>query len=509
MTLVPRGYEYPAQAVSVEPFPSDLTSLVSPPPGLIEDTWPPTQLAYLGVYLSALECRTVVIESHYIDRDYINDLALFYSRSLRDYPNFCYRLHFFREGFDQERWNVMVTDISNLREHAEFLQGSYLGFCIIRPLPGSPIGRTVLSTFEAVTPSGLTRRFDPVREYNVHLAGFRLVVKGLAFQQQDQGVSACATTALWSAMHKIARMEKLAVPTPAQITEAASRYLLVEGRALPSEGLNIQQICEAIRAAGLQPLVIRSTSVEDDRAQLLSYLSSGFASVLAIQPVDGGPGHAVCAVGLKVGAIAPQVDPTLNYRDAATAIAAVYIHDDRLGPYATAELGPWTITGADGKPIIKTGLKIEWPDRAVVAEQSILRAIVVPVPAKVRMPISRMLALGLGLAQATGDLFNEFSKDVAVHCRYRLGTDYKGLAYEFGLTSEGLYMLNCETVLSCYIGVIEVSATAGPLFDVVLDATETRANPSILAFIHRNAFPTSHQAELGMIANKCGARLIW
>jgi hypothetical protein len=59
------------------------------------------------------------------------------------------------------------------------------------------------------------------------------------------------------------------------------------------------------------------------------------------------------------------------------------------------------------------------------------------------MPVSRMLALGLSLAPATGPLFNEFSKDVTSHCLYRLGSDYKELAYEFGLKAEGLYRLNC------------------------------------------------------------------
>ena len=76
------------------------------------------------------------------------------------------------------------------------------------------------------------------REYIAHLAGFELRVRGLAFQQQDQGVSACATTALWSAIHGVAPKEGLSIPTPADITEAASRYLLVGGRSLPIGRLN-------------------------------------------------------------------------------------------------------------------------------------------------------------------------------------------------------------------------------------------------------------------------------
>src|SRR5712692_7866353 len=99
MNLEQRGHKYPEQAIYVIEFPPDLAGLFPKPAGLVEDVWPPLQLTYLGRYLTQLGCRTVVIEHHYIDRDYIDDVALFYSRSLRAYPNYCYRLHFFKETF--------------------------------------------------------------------------------------------------------------------------------------------------------------------------------------------------------------------------------------------------------------------------------------------------------------------------------------------------------------------------------------------------------------------------
>src|SRR5438045_7509263 len=38
---------------------------------------------------------TIVCETHYIDRDYIEDHSVFYSRNLFPYKNYCRRLHFF------------------------------------------------------------------------------------------------------------------------------------------------------------------------------------------------------------------------------------------------------------------------------------------------------------------------------------------------------------------------------------------------------------------------------
>ena len=176
-------------------------------------------MTYIGIYLNHLGCKTVVHERHYIDRHYIEDFSLFYSRSLRDYPNYCQRLHFFSSEFDEDQWCDFVQRANaGGREHIEQqLAEQYLGFMVVKPLPGSPIGRTVLRTFARRASGGGRREFAPIRRYMVNLTGLSLPVYGLAFQQQDQGVSACATTALWSALQRTAPLERLPSPTPAQI----------------------------------------------------------------------------------------------------------------------------------------------------------------------------------------------------------------------------------------------------------------------------------------------------
>lgn len=499
MTLFPVRPDYPAQAIRVTPFPADFPSLFPSPNGLIEGEWPPVQLSYLGSYLDSLGCKTIIIEEHYVDRDYINDVAAFYSRSLRDYPNYCRRLHFFTASFDDGRWRKLVLEANQDDKQAaeQVLAQAYLGFIVVRPLAGSPVGRTVLKTHPTVTPEGLTRSFGAIRDYSVHLAGFSLNVRGLAFQQQDRGVSACATTALWSSIHKVAPLEGLAIPTPAEITEAASRYFLAGGRSLPSEGLTIHQICEATRAAGLAPLVIPSVSPEQDRAQLLGYTSSGLAPILALRPTSGAAdGHAVCCVGIKLGNVQPQPDDKLHYRDAATAVESIYVHDDRLGPYASADILPFTFEGK-----IRTGLSIRWPGTATPADLSILTAFIIPVPIKLRLTIARMRALGIAIADALGHrLFPEFDRLVTLDCRYRLGTDYMANAYGFGLSEKGIYHLVGGVALSRYVGLIEFSQAGSPLFDLIMDATETKANPAALACVRRKGLPAGGEVKLRVIA---------
>ena len=294
------------------------------------------------------------------------------------YPNYCQRLHFFSSEFDEEQWRDFVRRANDGgRDEVErLLAEHYLGFMVVKPLPGSPIGRTVLRTFDRRASGGERREFPTIRRYKVNLTGLSLSVDGLAFQQQDRGVSACATTALWSALQRTAPLERLPSPTPAQITEAASRYRLPEGRSLPSEGLHFDQLCEAVRATGLAPVLLTSISPREDQSNLATYLQSGLPVLLAIGPLGPGEGHAVCGVGLRLRAVQPATDPNISYRDSATAIDQIYVHDDRLGPYASARLKSTTFDNR-----VVTTLELHWPDE-LPAEEWRLHGMLIPVPGK-------------------------------------------------------------------------------------------------------------------------------
>ena len=59
------------------------------------DSDPLHQLSYIESYLAKLDCQTVVLEGHYIDRDFMEDVSVFYARNLVSPTNHCRRLHFF------------------------------------------------------------------------------------------------------------------------------------------------------------------------------------------------------------------------------------------------------------------------------------------------------------------------------------------------------------------------------------------------------------------------------
>src|SRR5262249_7080970 len=143
------------------------------------------------------------------------------------------------------------------------------------------------------------RRFEAIRDYSVHLLGTELSVRGLGFQQQDQGVSACATTAIWSSLQKLRDFEDVAAATPAQITANASRYALPFGRSLPSEGLSLDQMCQGIHALGISPNLVRVESFRQARSIIFAAAISGIAPILIVRRASGAR-HAVAAAGVKL-----------------------------------------------------------------------------------------------------------------------------------------------------------------------------------------------------------------
>ena len=301
------------------------------------------QVAYLGSYLSDMGAAWAIEESHYIDRDYLDDFAAFYGKSARGFPNHCRRLHFFRgPRIDRKGLEALLGGDADV---ADAVTVDYLGFCVVRPIPRAPLGRTVLGWYGHADPPRVVA--PTKRPYVTHLAGFKFTVHGLAWQQQDASVARCATVAVWTMLQALSLDARYAAPTTAEVTRlahAAGGPRL--GRIFPSAGLDATQVVAAIEACQLAPLVIggdltddiegHSFSSEAFAQQICVLLRSGFP-VLVVGRYPGGQNHAVCAVGFRdVPVLAAVVD---GVRIHESNVSCYYLHDDNIGPAARFRLG--------------------------------------------------------------------------------------------------------------------------------------------------------------------------
>jgi len=333
--------------------------LAAYPEGPLDETAPSDpsrQIKYLRCYLTDLGVSSVLEEPKYFDRDYLAEFTAFYSTSVKGYVNSCRRLHFF-SGPVLDR-ALLERAVGGDEEAARQLQERYRGFVVVRPVPWAPIGRTVLRWYDERLPA-TPRNNAPTRSYRSHVAGLTLSVEGVAWQQQDSAVGACATVALWSLLQVSAFDEHHSIPTTADITrlahKASSRF-----RLFPSSGLTPEQICEAIKQRDLAPVALAGDLSAKEGFQrerfsssCAALLRSGFP-VLIVGTFANGRQHAVCAVGFRECDVSQELPGSIDFRD--HGIRHLYINDDNLGPNVRFEIQD----GEDGKPVL---LRASAPER--------------------------------------------------------------------------------------------------------------------------------------------------
>jgi hypothetical protein len=116
------------------------------PAGVISEK---NHFRYLKGYLgdTGLNAKTVVVEEDYLSKDFIQDYASCYAFCFEPYPKFCKRVHFFANDFNEDAFNAVMI-LSREADNNEFWN-NYLGFVVVKPIPTTVIGYTVLKTYAA------------------------------------------------------------------------------------------------------------------------------------------------------------------------------------------------------------------------------------------------------------------------------------------------------------------------------------------------------------------------
>ncbi|MDC8744675.1 hypothetical protein [Xanthomonas campestris] len=275
---------------------------------------------------------TLIAQRRVLDPDFGAEHSAYYSHQFGSVPRTCTRIHFFL------CISTVGEDPLNFLDRV--LQDSYLGFITLRPIPRAPVGATILAARVAFPHVVCSKDKFPVR-----IAGKHFEVDGTPFMQQDNAVAVCAQASIWMALRTLRRREGDRAHNPAQITDAATRYLISDRTRPNKGGLTIQQMAEAVRAAGYSPLLMRfpkgSTALTSTRKQLHAYVESDIPVLLALNAPSGG--HAVAVVGhtwnatpaaseiIRVTHHASGIN--MSFCHAASWTPALLINNDNSGPY--------------------------------------------------------------------------------------------------------------------------------------------------------------------------------
>ncbi len=283
--------------------------------------------------LKKVGAQTLLVQESVRDPDFTAEHQAFYSKQHRPVERTCWRLH----GFSVPMPKLSDATGTAARDVLDFLDGvseqNYLGFVTIRPLRHAPVGASIL-----VPPqNGVVTCHE---QFPVHIAGKSFQVCGTPFLQQDNAVGACAQASIWIALRtQMKRVGNIAY-TPAELTLAATRYLAFD-RVFPGrQGLVIEQMLEAIRSSGHDPLTLTcgsGTAVEPHTVieAALPYVESGLPVIATLVHQNGG--HAVVCIGrsFKLGEVnpTPQRLRTYEYNIASDWVESLVVHNDNTGPY--------------------------------------------------------------------------------------------------------------------------------------------------------------------------------
>jgi len=342
------------------------------------------QILYLYKYLKGLQCASILVEHIYVDHDYLDDYCAYYARCYSQYRRQCRRAHFFKEQIEDIDFDKLATTLEP--SLTDKLKDSYLGYVVLRPLPDAVVGKTVLATWDD---RNEPRHYSCVRSYEANLFGLRLQIDSLASQEQDTILAACATVSLWSAFQKVAPYYHTHIPTPSEITKAATQYTQT-ARPIPSRGLSIEQICHAISENGLVPEVYDVNRDTPLNSLIYAYVSGRLPVILGMRDPSSSSWHAVtiCGYRLEDTVQCPsETAHTISLRQfyIGRRIKEFYVHDDNLGPFTRLDSVHNSQASVSQRLNPRTFRREMYMGNTLVSEEWIPHVLIVPVYHKVRL----------------------------------------------------------------------------------------------------------------------------
>jgi len=427
--------------------------------------------------------KTLVIERPYVDRHYLEEYTTYYATSLRPPNPHASRIHVFSSDFDQAGWEEQLVQAAggDLLTVQRELNQSYLGFITIRPLPNTPVGRTLLRTYGGAK----GRKYQPViQACSARILGIELKFDALPFVQQDQGVGACASVALWASLAKVARATGMRAPTPFAVTQAATKNWVTDRVVPAAGGLELGQLANAVREFGFAPYTVK---VNDHPQMFLwtlkVYLNSGVPAILLLG--IGQEMHAITVAGYREGTSSIEIGEAPRVHRFGS-LARIYAHDDRIGPYSKMSLSETEKQEWKRLEVVRPA--VDDPSDVDLTKDSNVTYAIYPLYPKLRLSASDLATLAGGL----GPLFNQLlGKDLAnaitTEGSFLLNGEYLKDLYSLGGDGKRIAQMVQHTRLSRYVGLLRWFLNGEILADVVCDTTdiyrETEPYGAVLAVL--------------------------
>lgn len=446
--------------------------------------------------LQRYKAQTLLIEKIHVSRDFLDSYAGYIVESFEFYPKYCNRIHIFSTEFNEDDLHRELSkpDSSFIKE----IVGSYLGFIVVRPIPNSVIGLTILDPRIYIQEENVI--LFGVRKYYIHLFGQKIELITLAYQEQDKGTSACATASIWYLLNKIAILPRYYLKSPILITHSAGDIGYNGDQLFPNKGLNQTQMNTALKKSNLGFHMFNMKNTKDTSSESLNAFSKGILYsysfinipillVIKIKTNKIKGYHSIAVIGYKKPNSCKR-KPTGRLFLVSELVTTFYTHDDQLGPFREIKL----IDGTReiNHPLVKRNKQEEKVDPEEYVK--IERIIAATYP-KIRIKYSDILKILTGLDNILMSYFEKISiKDreaMSWDVRLLFSTDYKaGISKDVNIMDEHREKI-LSSIFPKYIWVATLLfGESQRIFDFIFDATDLQ-NSCFMMYIaeYRHEIP--------------------
>jgi len=444
----------PSPKLNIKPFDEDLHSFLNPKSSVAS-----LLINYINKHPDYDKNKGMccLIENGYIDRDYLIDYSIFYSRCFFDYGRKTDRIHFFNTSCSdlEKRIEKIHNSTKNLKE-IDSLNTLYFGFIVKKPTPTGSIGRTVMRKYPFNSKNGDERHLNVSCTNVINLYGIPLRMISLPYQEQDHAVSACATISIWTALKALEEKFHTSIAlAPSEITNFAfESSSFFDTPRFPNDGLNIYQMVNLFAKLGYEVITYELLKNVDDNEFIqdiiIGYLSFGLPIIATLEITDKDgkiDGHATVISGYRF-------DKKENK------IKKLYVHDDQITAYSSVDFIRNNFLSWNNDWRQKKGCK-----------KVILSRFLIPVYHKIRLPFTFIYTKFIKDYRKTftkyGLIITPLLRDVNMYKEELINE----------LMPKATYKEEIQNALikqfPKYFWIIRISTIDGfPLSDTILDATQ-------------------------------------
>ncbi len=242
---------------------------------------------------------TILLESYHIDKFYRDCYYMYFSNQHFQIDRYCKRISFFR-GI----WKREVFLNGNKEDINKQLNSSFIGTCVVRPVSGGVVGRSLLNPKYIVQPKSSYIRMS---KYEVDILGVKLEVPAFPYQMQDLETMRCSEVTILNLMDYYSNSYndyKTTMPSDIVALERKHNH----ERVLPSRGITYHQLTKILSDLGFAPRLYNIEAISKNELSSLQqsdhikrilhyYVTSGIPVAVNVEPKGRGVGHSLLCIG--------------------------------------------------------------------------------------------------------------------------------------------------------------------------------------------------------------------